>query len=175
MTGAVVWVTGLPSSGKSTLAASLAARLRDAGREPLVLDGDDVRAALVPRPGYDDAGRDAFYATLAGLAGLAARQGLVAIVAATAHRRAWRDRARAGAPRFVEVHVATPVEECRRRDAKGLYARAEAAAALPGAGLAYEPPVSPEVVAPAGDDPRAVEAVLAHLGVGSRTTRHAVR
>lgn len=165
MTGAVVWLTGLPSSGKSTLARRLAGRLREAARAPLLLDGDEVRAALVPAPGYDDAARDDFYATLANLAALAAGQGLIAIVAATAHRRAWRDAARARAPRFVEVHVATPLEECRRRDARGLYRRADAAATLPGAGVAYEPPLAAEVTAPSGDDARAIDAILGHLAV----------
>jgi adenylylsulfate kinase len=161
--GAVVWITGLPSAGKTTLAARLARRLRDTGRQPLVLDGDDVRALLHPRPGYDEEGREAFYETLIELATLAARQGLVAIVAATAHRRAWRDRARELAPRFVEVHVATPLAECRRRDPKRLYADLADNGALPGAGTSYEPPVCPEVVAPLGDDPRAVEQIIDRL------------
>ncbi|MCE9579604.1 MAG: adenylyl-sulfate kinase, partial [Deltaproteobacteria bacterium] len=122
MTGTVIWLTGLPGSGKSTLARHLAQRLLEQGREPLILDGDEVRAALVPAPGYDDAGRDAFYRTLGQLANLAARQGLLAIVAATAHRRRWRDEIRAKAPGFLEVHVATPLAECRARDPKHLYA-----------------------------------------------------
>jgi adenylylsulfate kinase len=158
-------MTGLPASGKSTLAARLARRLHELGREPLVLDGDRVRALLVPRPGYDEEGRDAFYQTLVGLACEAARQGLIAIVAATAHRRAWRDRARAEAPRFVEVHVATPLDECRRRDPKRLYAQLAEDGALPGVGAAYEPPTCPEVVAPAGDDPRIVELIVDWLRI----------
>ncbi|HUL59315.1 MAG TPA: adenylyl-sulfate kinase [Anaeromyxobacteraceae bacterium] len=160
--GAVVWVTGLPSSGKSTFAARLAGRLRAGGRPVALLDGDAVRAALVPAPGYDPAGRAAFYATLANLAALLAGGGLVAIVAATAHRRAFRDAARAAAPRFVEVLVDAAPEVCAARDAKGLWARARAGGApeLPGAGVAYERPVRPEVVARGGEDDAAVEAAL---------------
>jgi len=165
VSGAVVWFTGAPASGKSSLAARLAAQLRDERREPLVLDGDEVRASLVPTPGYDDDARDAFYLTLGNLACLGARQGLIAIIAATGHRRRWRDRVREAAPHFVEVHVATPVDECRRRDPKGLYHGAESA--LPGAGVPYEPPLHAEVTAPAGDDPLVIDAVLARLGISS--------
>jgi adenylylsulfate kinase len=157
----VVWVTGLPSSGKSTLARRIRDRLRAEGRAALVLDGDDVRAALVPAPGYDEAARAAFYATLGNLALAVAAEGVVAIVAATGHLRAFRDRVRSRAPRFVEVHVDLPASAAAARDPKGLWARARAgeAPALPGAGVAYEPPLAPEVVARGGEDDAAVEAV----------------
>lgn len=163
MIGAVVWLTGLPASGKSTLAARIAARLREARRPTLVLDSDDVRGALVPAHGYDEAGRDAFYRSLVNLACVAARQHLIVVVAATAHRRIWRALAREHAPRFIEVHVATPLDECRRRDPRGLYARGEAA--VPGVGVAYEPPLAPELVAPSGDDAVTADRVLALLGI----------
>jgi adenylylsulfate kinase len=167
--GAVVWITGLPSSGKSTLAARLLHRLRDEGLPSCTLDGDEVRAALVPAPGYTPEARDGFYATLARLAALIAAQGLVVVVPATAHRSAYREAARRLAPRFVEVHVATSVEECRRRDAKALYAAAAdgRASNLPGADLAYEPPGAPDVVAAGGHDDEAVARVLARLSAGS--------
>jgi adenylylsulfate kinase len=166
VSGAVVWITGLPASGKSTLAGKLATRLREAKRAVLILDSDEVRAALVPSPGYDEAGRDGFYATLAGLAALVARQGLIAIVPATGHRRTWRERARALAPRFLEVHVATPLVECRRRDPKGLYARAAELPDLPGADIPYEPPLAPDVVAAEGGNASTVDAILALLEIG---------
>jgi adenylylsulfate kinase len=167
MTGAVVWMTGLPSSGKSTLAALLRDRLVAEGRPAALLDGDAVREALVPRPGYSLAERDAFYATLARLAALLARQGLLVAVAATAHRRAHRAEARALAPRFVEVFLDVPAEECRRRDAKGLYAQAAAGGApdLPGAGVGYEPPEVPEVVAHGGKDEAALREILRRLAL----------
>jgi adenylylsulfate kinase len=165
VSGVVVWITGLPSSGKSTLAQLLQRRLREAGRPSLVLDGDEVRGALVPAPGYTPEARDAFYATLARLAALAAAQGLVVVVPATAHRAAYRDEAKRLAPAFVEVHVDVDAEECRRRDAKGLYAAAGAgrAAGLPGADLAYEPPAAPDIVASGGADEGAADRVLALL------------
>lgn len=166
--GVVVWITGLPSAGKSTLAARLARRLRGAGRAACVLDGDEVRRAIVPAPAYTKEARDAFYATLARLAALLAAQGLVVVVPATAHRAAYRAEARALAPAFIEVHVAVDADECRRRDAKGLYAATSAgqAAGLPGADVAYEPPDAPEVVAQGGHDAEAIERVLALLSRG---------
>lgn len=164
--GAIVWFTGLPSAGKSTLARALVAALREAGRPSLLLDGDEVREVLVPRHGHDEAGRDAFYRSMVGVATIAARQGLVAIIAATGHRRLWRDLARAQVRRFVEVHVATPLDECQRRDAKGLYARLGAGSQLPGLGIPYEPPIAPEVVASGDDTPRVLDAVLTALRVG---------
>lgn len=163
--GVVVWLTGLPASGKSTLAARIAARLRGERRAVVVLDGDEVRDALVPRPGHDEVARDGFYRSLAGLAALLARQELVVLVPATAHRRAWRALARALAPRFIEVHVATPLDECRRRDPKGLFARAAALPELPGVGVEYEAPEPADVVAAGGGDGRTVDTVLALIGI----------
>lgn len=164
MSGVVVWLTGLPSSGKSTLARAVASRLREESRAVLVLDGDAVRAVLRPRRGYDDEARAAFYETLAGLAALAASQGLVVLVPATAHRRAFREQARALAPRFLEVHVDTPLEECERRDDKGFYAKARAAGGgtMPGLGVPFEAPLAPDVLA-RPDDTGAVDAVLAAI------------
>ena len=158
MSGAVVWLTGLPSAGKSTLAVRLVARLRALHRPCALLDGDEVRRALVPQPGYDLGARDDFYATLARLAALLAGQGLVAVVAATAHRRAYRAEARRLAPAFLEVFVDVEPEECRRRDAKGLYAAR--VAALPGADLTYECPDAPEVTAQGGCDEAAASRVI---------------
>lgn len=162
--GLVVWLTGLPSAGKSTLARAVAERLRPRGVAVALLDGDEVRSALRPEPGYAPADRDAFYATLAGLAALLARQGLVAIVAATAHRREFRARARARSPAFLEIFVDTPLDECRRRDAKGLYARA--VPSLPGATEAYERPERADFIVAPGDaapDAALAEGILASL------------
>jgi adenylylsulfate kinase len=166
VTGAVAWVTGLPAAGKSTFARRLRERLAARGRGAALLDGDAIRAALVPAPGYDPAGRAAFYETLGNLALALAEQGLVAIVAATAHRRAFRDRVRARAPAFVEVFVDVPAAECAARDPKGLWsaARAGDAPELPGAAVTYEAPLAPEVVARGGEDGDALDAAAALLG-----------
>lgn len=174
--GAVVWLTGLPASGKSTLAARIRDRLVALGAGAVLLDSDALRAVLAPELDYRPAGRDEFYRRLAGLAAVIARQDCVAVVAATAPTRAQRARARAVAPRFVEVHLDVPLAECEARDPKGLYARARAGQApdLPGAGAVYEPPEAAEVVARGGHDEGAVAAVLAQLGHG-RAARAAGR
>lgn len=145
----VVWLTGLPSSGKTTLARVLARALAGHGRASVVLDGDEVRDALVPHPGYTHEARDAFYDTLGRLAALVARQGVVALVPATAPRREHRAWARERAPHWVEVYVSTPLGTCEARDDKGHYARARAAATntMPGLGSPYEVPDDPDVVA----------------------------
>jgi adenylylsulfate kinase len=169
--GVVVWLTGLPSSGKSTLAALLGRRLDEAGRRAAILDGDEVRRAMVPAPGYTPEARDAFYATLARLAALLAGQGLVVLVPATAHRAAYRAEARRLAPAFLEVHVDVDAAECQRRDAKGLYAAAAEghATGLPGADLAYEAPAAPDVIARGGHDEDAAAEILARLAAALRS------
>jgi len=165
VTGAVVWFTGLPSSGKSTLARAVQARLANAGRSVALLDSDELRDVLEAGSyGADERAR--FYRSLAGLAALLAGQGLVVLVAATATRRADRDRARTAVgalpgARFVEVWVATPLAACEARDPKGLYAQARRGevSELPGIGVAFEAPEAPEVRAEGGHDAAAVAAV----------------
>jgi adenylylsulfate kinase len=156
--GLVTWLTGLPSSGKSTLSGRVAAALRARGDAVVELDGDAVRAAIVPPHGYDEDARAAFYETLARLAASIAAQGLVVLVPATASRAAFRARARELAPRYLEVFVDVDPSECARRDAKGLYARR--AAGLPGAGAPFERPAAPDVVT-TGAEPDAARVVAA--------------
>lgn len=126
------------------------------GRPVVVLDSDEVRTCLHPPLGYDDAARDAFYATLTDLAVVLEGQGLVVLVAATANRRAFREQARKAASCFVEVYVRCDEAVCAERDPKGLYAasRAGALAAVPGAGAPYEAPENADVVIDTGGDAR---------------------
>lgn len=162
--GTVVWLTGLPASGKTTLACELQVRLMRVGAASCVLDGDVMRGLLMPRLGYSDEERKEFYDTLARLAAELARQGLIVLVPATAHLRAYREHARELAPSFLEVWVTTPLEECRRRDPKGLYATAgQVPGHLPGVDLAYEEPLHPDVHAAGGEDATAIERVLSTL------------
>jgi adenylylsulfate kinase len=161
MTGMVIWFTGLPASGKSTLAREVRERLLDRGKTPCLLDSDVIRQVTAPLLGYSDEGRDAFYEALAGLAAELASQGLVVLVAATAHRSAYRERARSLAPRFLEVWVTTPVDVCRLRDGKGLYAgEPGVTSALPGVGTVYEEPVHPDIRADGGRDRAAASAIV---------------
>jgi adenylylsulfate kinase len=153
-----IWLTGLPASGKSTVARALAAELSGRSVRAAVLESDVLRPVFTPRPTYSDEERDAFYGALAFVGKLLVEHGVPVIFDATANRRRYRDHARATIARFVEVFVDCPVETCAARDPKGLYlkARAGGAATLPGAGADYEPPLRPDVVVLGDrDDPSA--------------------
>lgn len=146
----IAWLTGPPASGKSTLARHVRTLLE---RPSVLLDSDDVREAIGAR-GYTPPERDAFYRALGELALMFERQGVIVLVAATAAKRAYRDEVRARAERFIEVHVRASERDCESRDVKGLYAKARDGEApeLPGVGVTYEPPRSPELIAEGGRD-----------------------
>ncbi len=142
-----VWITGLPASGKSTLAAALARALAGLGIDAAVLESDALRKVFTPKPRFDDEERDVFYASLVHVGRLLTGHGVPVIFDATANRRAYRDRARKAIPKFVEVHVACPLAVCVARDPKGIYRRASRGEAdrVPGLQADYEPPLAPEV------------------------------
>ena len=163
MSGVVVWITGKPSSGKSTFARAALEALHGEGTLACVLDGDDVRGALCPTPGYSEEARDAFYETLGNLAALLAEQGQCVLVPATASRAEFRHRAKRRAPAFLEVFVDASQEEVEARDAKGLYraVREGRAQGVPGADAPFEAPQDADVVARGGRDTEALAAALA--------------
>jgi len=165
--GLTIWLTGLPASGKTTLAGVLAARLAERSRAVEVLDADALRQILTPRPRYDEEERKWFYGILVYLAGLLSGHGVTVLIAATAHRRAYRELARHTLPRFAEVYVSCPIEDCRRRDRKGLYERARLGLiqTLPGEQEPYEPPEAPSAVANTGllDPEEAADSVIHQL------------
>lgn len=143
----VVWLTGLPAVGKSTVAEHLRVRLQQSGKWVLVLDSDDLRKWLTPSPTYDDAERDQFYRVVGRFAGLASSSGAIAVVAATAPKRVYRDAVRHDADRFVEVLLTANAELLEARDPKGLYAKVKSGEIkrLPGRGAPYEAPSHPEL------------------------------
>jgi len=146
----VVWLTGLPGSGKSTIADSAVRRLHAMGVHTYVLDGDNVRGGLNKDLGFTTEDRAENVRRVAEVAKLMRDAGLVVFVALVSPYRADRETAAAlfEPGEFLEVYVDTPVEVCAERDPKGLYAKA-AAGNLPnmtGVGQGYEPPLSPGLI-----------------------------
>ncbi|MET7436705.1 adenylyl-sulfate kinase [Streptomyces sp. NPDC004082] len=150
-TGATVWLTGLPSAGKTTIANELAVRLRTEGHRVEVLDGDEIREFLSSGLGFSREDRDTNVRRIGFLADLLARNGVKALVPVIApfadSREAVRERHRASGAPYLEVHVATPVEVCSVRDVKGLYAKQAAGeiSGLTGVDDPYEEPASPDL------------------------------
>lgn len=144
----VYWITGLPAAGKTTLAGALADALNQAGGRACVLDGDELRKGLCSDLGLSAADRAENIRRAGEVARLMARNGLTVVCAFVSPFEADRQRVRAlFAPgEFHEVHLSTSVEECARRDPKGLYARARAGliTGLTGLDGTYEVPRAPE-------------------------------
>lgn len=146
--GFAVWLTGLPSSGKSTLAAALSKQLAARGISAAVLESDVLRRVLTPHPAYSGEERDAFYRAMAYIGKLLTEHGVPVIFDATANRRAYRDCARHEIARFLEVYVDCPLSVCIARDPKGIYKRGQegATTTVPGLQADYEPPEHPDLV-----------------------------
>lgn len=151
LSGATVWLTGLSGSGKSTIANELARELLNTSRLAYILDADNLRHGLNSDLGFSDTDRTENIRRVAEVACLVADSGVVAIVPIISPFAASRDHARKihrdNNLRFIEVHVATPIAECERRDTKGLYAKVRNGemTGLSGVDSVYEPPKSPEV------------------------------
>ncbi|WP_458759756.1 adenylyl-sulfate kinase [Afipia sp. TerB] len=147
--GAVIWFTGLPGAGKSTLARALERRLFSRGGAPILLDGDTLRAGLNGDLGFSDQDRAENIRRLAEVATHLARNGHIAIVAAVSPAAADRAAARRIAEdTFREIHVSTPAEVCEARDPKGHYAKARAGnlTSFTGISNTYESPDAAELV-----------------------------
>lgn len=142
-----LWITGLPASGKSTITAALLRLLKGQGTVPAVLESDTLRRILTPAATYSAEERDLFYRQMALLGAMLVKSGIPVIFDATANRRAYRDHARFLIGRFLEVYVECPLETCRARDPKGIYAAAAAdtSTTVPGLHVPYEPPLSPDI------------------------------
>ena len=142
-----LWFTGLPSSGKTTLARLVEAEILRRGFPVAVLDGDEVRTWLTAGLGFTREDRDENIRRIASLALFLNKIGVAAITSAISPYRQARDNARALVGRFVEGYVDCPLEVCEGRDVKGLYkkARKGEVASFTGVSDPYEPPLAPEV------------------------------
>ncbi len=150
-----IWITGLPGSGKTTLARGVAAALETRGIPVKRLELDEIRRVLTPQPTYTDAEREIVYRALVYMAKLLTEAGVPVVIDATAHRRAWRELARELIPRFAEVQLRCALEICMEREQlrrggrapRGIYTRAgRPGSRVPGVDLPYEESLSPELV-----------------------------
>ena len=155
--GFTLWFTGLPCSGKTTLAGIVAAELKRRQRFVEILDGDEVRKHLTKGLGFSREDRDENIRRIGYVCRLLSRNGAIAIAAAISPYRAVRDEVRAGheAGRFLELYVNTPLEVCIQRDVKGMYKKALAGELKNFTGIddPYEAPLSPELVIDAAAEP----------------------
>ncbi len=149
--GATVWLTGLPSAGKTTIAHAAAERLRGDGHRVEVLDGDEIREFLSAGLGFSREDRHTNVQRIGFVAELLASHGVTVLVPVIApyadSREAVRKRHEQHGTTYLEVHVATPVEVCSERDVKGLYAKQAAGeiSGLTGVDDPYEIPAAPDL------------------------------
>jgi len=154
--GWVVWVTGLPGSGKSVVALALQRKLLEKGVKSQILSSDEMRKFVTPKPTYSQEERDAVYNCLAFVASLLARNHVNVIIDATGNLARYRDNCRRMVERFAEIYVKCPIETCIEREStrvetlrapRGIYEKAleGQAPTVPGIGSPYEEPLKPEV------------------------------
>lgn len=150
----VLWFTGLPGCGKTTIALLARAMLIEKGIEVKILQLDEIRRVITPMPRYSEEERDVVYASLAYMAKILNEVDVNVIVDATANRRSYRYLARRLVPNFGEVYIKAPLEVCMAREAvrkadfapTDIYRKAvENNAPVPGIGASYEPPERPEI------------------------------
>ena len=170
-TGATLWLTGLPSAGKSTLALAVAKQLTDRSRAVQILDGDEIRAQLTRDLGFSRQDRDENVRRIGWLARMLAGHGVFVLAPVIAPYAGARKQVRSlhekAGTAYIEIYVATSLEVCAARDVKGLYAaqaRGEMSG-LTGVDDPYEAPEKPDLVFDLADLPAATaaEAVTAHL------------
>jgi adenylylsulfate kinase len=145
----VVWIEGIPCSGKTTIAQAVSERLRSTGQKVQILDGDEVRRMFSPELGFSRKDREVHARRVSYVARMLANHGVTVIVAMITPYETSRQAARAEVEeKFVEVWLQCPVEVCRERDAKGLYARAARGgiARMTGVDDPFEEPLNPDLV-----------------------------
>jgi adenylylsulfate kinase len=151
MTGRVLWITGLPGSGKSVLADAL----REEMPELSVLRMDDLRKVATPTATYSEAERDILYRALVYMALRISDLGHDVLIDATGNLRRWRELARELIPRYAEIYLTCPLDVSREREAvrtdrrgapPDVYKKGAEGWPVPGAGAPYEEPLHPELV-----------------------------
>ncbi len=148
--GVTVWMTGLPGSGKTTIADEVERRLKEMGRNVEILDGDEVRKGLSSDLGFSKEDRQQHAKRVTYVAKVLSRNGVIVLVGLISPFRAFRQYAREEIGDFIEVFVDTSLDECIKRDPKGLYKKALAGEIKDLTGLQdpYEAPENPELVIP---------------------------
>lgn len=145
--GNVLWFTGLSGAGKTTTAEYVKARLLEQGRRAELLDGDELRQTICKGLGFTREERLENVKRIVYVAGLLAKHGVDVLVSAITPYREMREYARKTLPGYVEIYVQCPLEECERRDVKGLYAKARRGEVSHFTGISdpYETPPSPDI------------------------------
>jgi adenylylsulfate kinase len=170
---AVLWFTGLSGAGKTTIAREVHDRLVAAGAKVEYLDGDVIRSVF-PQTGFTRPERDAHVRRVGFLASRLEHHGVFVICALISPYAESRAYVRSLCRRFVEIHVATPLHECERRDVKGLYQRARRGEITNFTGIddTYEPPPTPElrIDTTAMSAPEAADLIMTALEIGDRGT-----
>ena len=170
--GCVIWLTGLPGSGKSTITRIVENELRRKGINVEVLDGDEVRKNLSPELGFSKQDRETHARRVVYISKLLSRNNVVTLVALISPYREFRRYARETIGKdFVEVWVKASIETCRKRDPKGLYKKAQEGSItnMTGHHVPYEPPLNPEMVidteseAPEASAKRVIDFVAKHF------------
>ncbi len=143
----IIWFTGLPSAGKTTLGKLLTEYLTNKGIEVEWLDSDVLRRVLTPKPRYTEEERDWFYSVLAWLAYRFYSHGITVVISATGNKRKYRDRLRSMTKDFVEVYLKCNIDVCIERDVKGVYrlGLTGKSKTVPGIGVSYEEPMNPDI------------------------------
>lgn len=147
----VIWITGLPGCGKSSVALALKKRVPDA----VILQTDELRKFITPEPDYSEREREHLYRALVFMAKSVCELGHNVIIDATGNRRTWRELARGSIPDFYEVYLRCSVEICIEREKsrvdthgapKGIYKKGEEGWPVPGVNVPYEEPEEPDII-----------------------------
>ena len=156
MKGWCIWITGLPGSGKSTIARKLKEKLNQLGVKSYIVSSDALRRLATPNPKYTEDEREIVYGALVYAAKVLVENGVNVIIDATGNRRKYREKASKNIENFMEVYLKCPLEVCIKRESKrretylaprGIYKKAFTGESktVPGIGVPYEEPINPEV------------------------------